>query len=102
MCAEPKSFRIGFETRPPRETAVFWINRIAATKGAVHLHSVAAHFNWFLYSNLDVWILFAIILWLIVRNAMSTVNSIIKLMPEYSCCQDKSYENEQVPIKDFD
>lgn len=52
------------------ETAIYWIELIATTKGAPHLQSVATHFHTFFYYNLDVWtaisfifILFVFILW---------------------------------------
>lgn len=30
---------------PPMETALYWIEYVAATKGASHLHSIATHFH---------------------------------------------------------
>lgn len=30
---------------PPMETAIYWVEYVAATKGAPHLHSIATHFH---------------------------------------------------------
>lgn len=46
----------------PMETAIHWIEYVALTKGASHLHSIATHYHTFYYYNLDVWITFLFIL----------------------------------------
>lgn len=58
---------------PPMETAVFWIEHVAAMRGAPYLHSIATHFHTLFYYNLDVWAAFilfvvtvVIILWKII------------------------------------
>lgn len=42
----------------PMETAIYWVEYVAETKGAPHLHSGATHFAIHLFYNLDVWMLF--------------------------------------------
>lgn len=44
------------------ETAIYWIEYVAETKGALYLHSNATHFATYLFYNLDVWAFFLTII----------------------------------------
>lgn len=65
---------------PPMDTAVFWIEYVAATKGAPHLQSIATHFPTYLYYNLDVWAFYALIIVLKLFMSWKIVSYIISLL----------------------
>lgn len=46
----------------PMQTTLFWINYVAATKGAPHLQSSATGYSTFVFYNLDVWMFFIVVL----------------------------------------
>lgn len=64
----------------PMEKAVFWIEHVAATKGAPHLQSIATHFHTYLYYNLDVWAFYALIIVLKLFMSWKIASYIISLL----------------------
>ncbi|XP_055305408.1 UDP-glucosyltransferase 2-like [Sitodiplosis mosellana] len=70
----------------PMETAIYWTEYLAETKGAPHLHSDATHFATYLFYNLDVWAFFftiilsiGFILLFVAWKILATIISFIKL-----------------------
>ncbi|XP_017847082.2 UDP-glucuronosyltransferase 1-3 [Drosophila busckii] len=58
FAAAMKQSTIAFRSRPqpPLDLAVWWIEHVIATRGAVLSQSVARHINWFVYNSIDVYV----------------------------------------------
>lgn len=81
--AEITSERFRDNLVSPMETAVFWIEYIAATKGAPHLQSIAAHFSTYTYYNFDVWIFYAFAIILMIFVLWKSVSLIMSLQSSF-------------------
>lgn len=69
-----------FRDRPmtPLQTAIYWIEYVIRYDGARHLQSSAVHLNFFQKNSLDIFLLFAILFYIILKLVMIIISFMLK------------------------
>ncbi|ALC39403.1 Ugt36Ba, partial [Drosophila busckii] len=67
--AKLKQFSQLYRDRPmtARDSVVYWTDYVVRYKGAVHMQSTLVHMNWLTSSNLDVYLILAVILVIVLK-----------------------------------
>lgn len=73
------SKRLKDQPQSPMELAIFWIEYVLRNEGAHYMQSAAQHLNWIEYYNLDIYSLFALVVFIVLFITIYCVRKVTKL-----------------------
>lgn len=79
VLANAKRVSYSYRHRPqtPMDTAIWWINHVAATGGEPLVKSYAAHVPWFIYFSLDVYLTILLVIGVVIYAWFVSIKRLI-------------------------